>query len=87
MATTRIKLDEEILNQRVAMEYITWSNLLLWFIISLMVYLIGSLCSGDPGVSDTENVILMIIIGIIGLPVTILAFICYLVTILIFKRE
>ena len=66
MATTRIKLDEEILNQRVAMEYITWSNLLLWFIISLMVYFIGSLCLGDPGVSDTENVILMIIIGIIG---------------------
>lgn len=54
------------------MQYLTLDYLLLWFIFSLFVTLIWSLIMGDPGVSDTENLIITVICGILALPVTII---------------
>jgi hypothetical protein len=57
------------------MEYLTLNYLLLWFVISFFVTFIWSIAIGEPGLSDTQNLILTIICGIIALPMTLILFI------------
>lgn len=57
------------------MEYLTLNYLLLWFVISFFVIFIWSVTIGEPGLSDTQNLILTIICAIIALPMTLILFI------------
>jgi hypothetical protein len=53
-------------------QYLTLDNLLLWFMISILITIVWSLCMGDPDASDTENLILTVVCGILALPITLI---------------
>jgi hypothetical protein len=53
-------------------EYFTLDNLLLWFMISILITIIWSLCMGDPDSSYTGNLILTWICAILALPITLI---------------
>lgn len=48
-------------------QYITLDNLVLWFMVSIFIFIIWGLCMGDPDTSPTANIIISVICAILAL--------------------
>lgn len=62
-------------------------NILLWFVFSILVFVLWTLMMGDPGTSDTGNTILTIICAILALPLTIVIVILVFILELILEYD
>jgi hypothetical protein len=69
------------------MELVTIGNLLLWTLLSIIILFVWSACVGDPGSTDTKNIILTTVCAILALPVTLIVLILFFIMDAKFKNK